>query len=333
MRFAILALAAATGLALHPGLGEGDAPAAPHDQLPEQAQQPPGQQRERAQQPPGQQRERAQQPPGQQRERARPQDRRPEQAQRPARDRDREPAAAPGRPGPPAHARARRGGPAPDLELFNRGLVERVVQARSRRHGQAPALQVRRVDDEVRLVGADGRVFLALREATLDRLGYWRAAVVPAVGAVAVAPAARTRYPDLRGDPPRNGAPAFCRSGEGHPVWGRDWCLAKGFGLGDGTRAWGVARTIEDVIFGRPDTRRRTLEPDRLASLLGEVAFGRLALQAMVLGGTDPLTGRWLGEAEGPVVLRVSSGPTPVAELVDYDRDGRVDAILFNLGE
>lgn len=30
--------------------------------------------------------------------------------------------------------------------------------------------------------------------------------------------------------------PAFCRSGEGHPVWGREWCLEKGFGLGGGRR-------------------------------------------------------------------------------------------------
>lgn len=27
-------------------------------------------------------------------------------------------------------------------------------------------------------------------------------------------------------------APAFCRSGEGHPVWGPEWCLERGFGLG-----------------------------------------------------------------------------------------------------
>ena len=26
--------------------------------------------------------------------------------------------------------------------------------------------------------------------------------------------------------------PAFCRSGAGHPVWGLEWCLEKGWGLG-----------------------------------------------------------------------------------------------------
>ncbi|MGH7551178.1 MAG: hypothetical protein ACREK3_10605 [Gemmatimonadota bacterium] len=36
------------------------------------------------------------------------------------------------------------------------------------------------------------------------------------------------RFPANRGR-----GPAFCRSGAGHPVWGRSWCLEKGFGLGD----------------------------------------------------------------------------------------------------
>lgn len=32
----------------------------------------------------------------------------------------------------------------------------------------------------------------------------------------------------------RGRGPKFCRNGEGHPVHGRDWCIEKGFGLGDG---------------------------------------------------------------------------------------------------
>ena len=32
----------------------------------------------------------------------------------------------------------------------------------------------------------------------------------------------------------RERGPAFCRSGEGHPVHGRSWCVEKGFGLGEG---------------------------------------------------------------------------------------------------
>ena len=37
------------------------------------------------------------------------------------------------------------------------------------------------------------------------------------------------RFPAAR---ERGRGPAFCRNGEGHPVWGREWCLEKGFGLG-----------------------------------------------------------------------------------------------------
>jgi hypothetical protein len=218
------------------------------------------------------------------------------------------------------------------VATYNRGLAERVVQVRSQRHAGAPAVEVRRQDGQVRLVRADGQVLFALREEAADRLGYWRAVVAPPVGDFAAVPVRGDRYPVQAGDPRRNGAPSFCRSGEGHPVWGRNWCLDKGFGLGDGRRSWAVTRPIEDIVFGRPDTRRRYLEQDDLATLLGEVTLGRLAFQAVALGGTAPLRGTWIGEREGPVTLRVVSGGVPVAELVDYDRNGRVDTIVFNLG-
>jgi hypothetical protein len=159
--------------------------------------------------------------------------------------------------------------------------------------------------------------------------------VAPPVGASAAESVRRdrgARYPDLAGDPRPSRAPAFCRSGEGHPVWGRNWCLDKGFGLGDGRRSWAVTRPIEDIIFGRPDTRGRYVEQDELVRLLGEVVLGRLAFQAVALGADDPLRGTWIGEPSGPVTLRVVSGGVPVAELVDYDRNGRVDTIVFNLG-
>ena len=32
--------------------------------------------------------------------------------------------------------------------------------------------------------------------------------------------------------PVRNDGPAFCRSGAGHPVWGIQWCLNKGYSVG-----------------------------------------------------------------------------------------------------
>lgn len=58
----------------------------------------------------------------------------------------------------------------------------------------------------------------------------------------------------FRGQNRRGRGPSFCRSGAGHPVHGRRWCLRKGFGLG------------RDVLF---DTRRRG------RTRLGDIVIGR----------------------------------------------------------
>jgi hypothetical protein len=129
----------------------------------------------------------------------------------------------------------------------------------------------------------------------------------------------------------KEGSPAFCRSGQGHPVWGRQWCLDKGFGLGaDRDVRWGTTRSIGDIILGR-QTRSGILTRDALLSLLGPVAFDRLALHALTLGYTDPLTGMWRSEASGPNVLLVNSGSRPIAEFVDTNRDQRSDLMLVAL--
>ncbi len=233
-------------------------------------------------------------------------------------------------------ARGGRGGPAPDRADFNRGLVDRAVKARGRKAGEAREVRVRREDGGIRFVRDDGVELFRLDADRARELGYWRAAVAPPArdrragdrsdGGIF---GSGDRYPESRED--RGGAPSFCRSGAGHPVWGRDWCLDKGFGLGDGRSAWGVDRNIEDIIL-RPRSEREVLDGGGLIDLLGDVVFGRLALQSLVLGADEPIRGRWLEEREGPRVLRVESGSLPVAELVDYERDGRVDRILFNLG-
>lgn len=255
---------------------------------------------------------------------------------------------AEGRGGPPAHAGKKRGGPAPDPAVFNRGVMERAVQARGRRAGARP-VELRRNAEGVRVVREDGETLFSLDRATVDGLGYWRAAVVPEArdrrpekrdartetrdGRTADGRTARSadRYPS---DAARDGGglPSFCRSGEGHPQWGRDWCVQKGFGLGDGNTAWAIDRSIEDVILRRADRDRATLDRGGLIDVLGDVVFGRLALQSLVLGADRPLEGRWIGTEEGPRVLRIQAGDLPVAEIVDYGRDGRADRILFNLG-
>lgn len=59
--------------------------------------------------------------------------------------------------------------------------------------------------------------------------------------------------------------PAFCRSGAGHPVWGRQWCLEKGWGLGGrtvfldgGNRV--IFRSGDQFVVARVRDDRGTIE-------------------------------------------------------------------------
>lgn len=129
---------------------------------------------------------------------------------------------------------------------------------------------------------------------------------------------------------PNDQSPAFCRSGEGHPVWGREWCIEKGFGLGGNDRSiWSRADDDLDVVFRRrPETS--VLDRDGLIGVLGDIVFGRLAVQSLVLGNDEPLVGRWVAssnEPDAPFVLRVTAGNVAIAELVDDDRDNDVDVL------
>lgn len=135
----------------------------------------------------------------------------------------------------------------------------------------------------------------------------------------------------LSDDNLKSGAPAFCRSGAGHPVWGRQWCLDKGFGLGNTNDVrWGYTNRLGDVEFRRESTSS-ILAREALIELLGETSFNRLALHAITLGLVDPLVGNWIGEPTGSRVLLLTSGGLPVAELVDLNRDNRVDRMLVAL--
>jgi hypothetical protein len=119
--------------------------------------------------------------------------------------------------------------------------------------------------------------------------------------------------------------PAFCRSGAGHPVHGRQWCVNKGFGLG-GSR-WD--RGNWDVIFRESPRSNMDVGRSVLSDVLGSVIFNRLDARRQTFGVTQPLWGRWI-DAEGRSVLMVNAGRTPIAELVDSNRDRRVDLVLLN---
>jgi hypothetical protein len=188
----------------------------------------------------------------------------------------------------------------------DRVIVGAVSRAQLRGVGD-DALVFRPTNDRLRLLNRSGVVLLDLDENRARDVGKWDVIALD--------------------DHVKNGAPSFCRSGAGHPVYGREWCIEKGFGLGSsGDWRWG--RTpLEDVVFVRPVTTNR-LVADALLNLLGSTAFDRLALHAITLGLLDPLAGSWLDDPSGPRVLLVSSGSQPVAEIVDRNRDDRAEVLL-----
>jgi hypothetical protein len=122
-----------------------------------------------------------------------------------------------------------------------------------------------------------------------------------------------TRY-DRRG-------PAFCRSGEGHPVHGRRWCTDKGFGLGreHSRDVWG------DIVFGDRRYDNRQLSRSTLGDILGSVVLGRFDSYGRTYYGNGSLSGRWLDNRA--TVLQLYMGSVPIARLTDTNRDGRVDSV------
>lgn len=183
--------------------------------------------------------------------------------------------------------------------------------ARAHARGVTDEFRLVPTGDRVSILNRKGDVLLLLDEDRARNLGRWDVNVL---------------NPQLS-----SGAPSFCRSGAGHPVWGRQWCLDKGFGLGDFDDVrWGRTTTLGDIIFGRTATTGN-LAGDVLRGLIGDTAFDRLALHALTLGYTAPLTGVWATEPTGRRVLLVNSGPAPVAEIVDVNNDNRADLMLVAL--
>ena len=184
-----------------------------------------------------------------------------------------------------------------------------VSHAFARGHGDD--IRVVQVGNGMRLANRKGDNLVFLDEESARNLGRWRVGVID--------------------DEPREGGPSFCRSGEGHPVWGRQWCLDKGFGLGAYQDfRWARTHDVGDLVFS-PGTFGNSLVGNALASVLGTTAFNRLALHAVTLGLVEPLIGRWYSEPTGSQVLLVNSGVLPVAELVDVNRDNRADNMLVAL--
>jgi hypothetical protein len=171
----------------------------------------------------------------------------------------------------------------------------------------ADAFDVRSDNDRVRILNRRGDLLFDMDDRRAGELGGWQ-------------------MRRLGDQTPRANAPAFCRSGEGHPVQGREWCVEKGFGLGSRSGTLWSRGGIGDVIFRSPDTRTR-LDRGGLLGVLGDIVLGRLALQSVALGYDQPLTGYWVAEPEGPRILRVRSGDNDVAEFYDRDRNDQVEVL------
>jgi len=129
----------------------------------------------------------------------------------------------------------------------------------------------------------------------------------------------------------KGGGPAFCASGAGHPVYGRGWCVRKGFGLGGSD--W------RRVDYGRFEMKGRHHSGERvdrggLAVVLGAGVFARFEAHRAELGISAELSGRWLVPDDGPAVLQLYAGDVAMGEIVDDNRDGRVDSVMlaFSLG-
>jgi hypothetical protein len=141
------------------------------------------------------------------------------------------------------------------------------------------------------------------------------------------------RYDDRydRNDKRNGNGPAFCRSGAGHPVYGRQWCYDKGYGLGNNRDRAGQWQRVtwSDVIFRRYPRSDNRIGRAGLIDLLGGSVFNRLDAQRRYFGVNAPMQGNW-NRYEGQSVLLLSAGGFPIAELVDRNGDRRVDYILLN---
>lgn len=216
--------------------------------------------------------------------------------------------------GKPEHVEAKRENKRVRFTAGDRGPARVANAAVARAHARGGDNSLFVIDpsgDRVRIKNRTGAVLIDLDEDRARRLGAWN-----------VRPAHDRGNAD---------GPAFCRSGAGHPNWGRQWCIDKGFGLGTANHIrWGSASTVSDIIFGQTVTTG-SLARAALLSAIGDLAFNRLALHAVTLGYADPLTGVWVADQTGLRVLQINAGNYPVAEIVDTNRDNRADILVVAL--
>ncbi len=122
------------------------------------------------------------------------------------------------------------------------------------------------------------------------------------------------------------GVPGYCRTGEGHPELGWQWCAERGYAHGWTRKEWAGVE-----FRGEAEPAASAMSNGRLLALLGSDEYRRLRQAAWDRGLDAPLRGRWLrvGESEGATALQLVAGTQPLAELTDLDGDREVDAVLL----
>lgn len=125
----------------------------------------------------------------------------------------------------------------------------------------------------------------------------------------------------------KGNGPPFCRNGRGHPVHGWAWCVEKGWAPGG--YGWGRAQWGDVILRGPAPERERRMGRGGLLDVLGRVVLGRLVDEGHRMGIDGAVDGRWLAGPRGASVLQLRMGGSPLAEIADADRDGRVDLVLL----
>jgi hypothetical protein len=128
----------------------------------------------------------------------------------------------------------------------------------------------------------------------------------------------------------RGDIPAFCRTGEGHPVFGWQWCVEQGFG---GYSPRWVRGRLDNIILREPRSipRRDHIDRNVLIDIMGADVFRRFEERAQRAAADGPIVGRLIeSDVEGGQVLQLRAGDVPLAELTDLNGDRRVDVVLLN---
>lgn len=143
-------------------------------------------------------------------------------------------------------------------------------------------------------------------------------------------------------------APPFCRSGAGHPVHGYRWCVDKGFAPPryhrydrddryydryHDRRYWHHRRYARVIVVRREPVRvvrpRVVFEARVIIDLLGARLYRDIHGYGVERGYRGEPVARWVPYGDRGWVLQVRQDGYPLAELVDFDGDRRIDDVWF----